>query len=703
MRYLTGVGYAGHIYPVNPSYQEVDGITCFPTLTAIGAPIDVVVLALPAALIADELENCAAAGAKFAIVLSAGFVEAGAEGADLQRQLQDIAKRTGVRVIGPNCQGFYNIPGRITTTFSPTVAPAAGGAYTPVSQRRVGIIAQSGGIGFSLFARGRAAGLGFSYIVSSGNEADLTTSDLLDYMVHDDRTDVIVLFCETVRDPQGFVTGLAEAQRRGKPVIALKVGTSPAAQRAAASHTAALTGWDTGYRAVFERYNVIQAEHPDDAIAIAGVFATCPLPKGRRAGIITVSGGGGALMADMLAAQGLAIPELSPVLQTRIASYIPAHGSTLNPVDLTLNSAELVMPTIELLEQSDEVDMIVLVSQLASGEIMPLDAQLTRTIVDRQAKPVATWTYTLPSPAGLKLANDSGLFMHLDLRNCARGVGKLTDYAERNGHFQTALAAQDPGTAAHAASGESGTLEMRQVLSEHRTRQVLAGFGLPAPEDELALNAAHAQEIATRLGYPVVLKVQSPDIPHKTEAGGVRLNLADAAAVRAAHAAILAAAQAYRPDAHIEGVLVQRMAPKGHELVIGMVNDATFGPIMMMGLGGIGIELFGDVVHCPAPLSADEARTALNTLKSSALFHGYRGAPAIDLAPVAQLIAQISQIAHALRVHIAEMEFNPVIVHADGSGVTLADALMILKPGINAAQLAPTSAHPARPQTQPSI
>ena len=695
VRYLAGVGYQGRILPVNPSYTEVDGRRCYPSLMAIheaaddGAgdeidgEIDVAVLALPAAMIEAGIERCVRARVKFAVILSAGFVEAGAEGAAMQARIAAKSKAGGLRLLGPNCQGFYNTVAGVTTTFSPTVAPAALTPYQPVSKRRVGIVAQSGGIGYSLFARGRAAGLAFSHIISTGNEADLDVAEFLEYLVDDEHTDVVLLFCETVRAPRRFVAALARARAMGKPVIVLKVGRSPAAQRAAASHTAALTGWDTGYRAVFERHGVIQAEHPDEAVALAGVFTTCPLPRGSRAAIVTVSGGGGALMADMLAGQGIALPALSADIQRTIEAYIPAHGAADNPVDLTLNSADLVMPTLELLEKSDEVDLIAVVTQLASGEILPIDPVRMRAILDRQAKPVIAWTYTLPSAAGQKVAAEGGLFLHMDLRNCGRAARALVEYARGQGEDGGAEAAND----AVVRSSAQAQAVTGPVIGEHAVRALLARHGQRNAPEALARTVAEAVAAAERIGYPVALKIQSPDLPHKTEAGGVRLNLADHAAVESAFAAILASARAYQPAACIDGVLGQAMAPKGIEVVVGMVNDADFGPIMMLGFGGVAIELFGDVAHAPAPLDADGARALLGKLRSAKLFAGFRGAAPIDPAPLCEFVALVSRIALAGREHIAEMEFNPVVVHADGSGITVADALIVLREGADPAVL----------------
>ncbi len=669
--FLKGAGYSGRIYPINPSYQEVDGLPCFPTVEAIGAHVDVAILALPASAIPDALENCARAGTSFAIVVSAGFIEEGEEGARLQSRIVEIAARTGIRICGPNCQGLFNALGNVTMTFSPTVDPKTRKSFVPISARRVGIIAQSGGIGYSLATRAESAGLGLSYVASTGNEAGLTSADYLDYMVDDPRTDAVLLFCETVRDPKLFVAALARAQRIGKPVIVLKVGRSEAARRAAASHTAALTGWDAGYRATFDRYDVLQADHPDEAIALAGLLLTCPVPRGNRAGIITVTGGGGALMSDMLTANGLLLPELSPVTQDAIHQYIPKYGATANPVDVTVNSAEMVMPTIELLERSADVDIVVVVTQLASEDILPLDPVRLRPIVDRQTKPIVLWTYTSPSAPGLRSVEESGLFLSLDLHNCGRAVGMLANYGLRKANPPVLTLPR-----VKAAPLPSG---LPRIVTEYECKKLLSSYGFPAAREKLVQSADAAAQAAATLGFPVVLKIQSSDIPHKTEAGGVRLGLCETAAVSCAYEEVLASGRRYKPDAKVDGVLVQAMAPKGYEIVVGMLNDETFGPIMMVGLGGISVELYGDVVHRPAPVSPAEVVGMLRKLKSSKLFGGFRGAAPVDLQPVAEFVSRMSQAAVDHEDAIGEMEFNPVILHADGSGLTVADALMILR------------------------
>ena len=592
----------------------------------------------------------------------------------MQAALVEVTKRTSIRACGPNCEGYFNALGKVATTFSPTVEAQEDDSRVLVSDRRVGVVAQSGGIGFALFNRGKAAGIGFSYVISTGNEADLNMADFLDYMVEDPNTHAVMLFCETVRNGPAFIAALAKARRLGKPIIAIKIGRSDAGSRASASHTASLSGSYTAYHAIFERYGVIEAEDPDEAVAIAGVLVTCPLPKGRRTGIITPSGGGGAWMADTLSLHGLVVPPLSTATQAALRSVMPSYGASGNPVDVTAQGSATgaaVMTAMETLAGSDEIDMLVLITSLTSETRVSLDADRVRATAARCGKPMTVWTYTLPSEFGRRSAAGCGLFVHSDLRNVGVAMSKLAGYAD-------ALARPRPVSAegVTAASLPNG---LPSILTEHRAKALLAPYGLPETRERLATSAADAAEAASALQYPVALKIASPDLPHKTEAGGVVLGLQDQQSVAAAYDQIIGSARHYKPDARIEGVLVQKMAPRGHELVIGMVNDPTFGPIMMVGLGGTMVELMGDVVHRPAPVNATEAAEMLRSLKSAKLLTGFRGAAPMDIAPAAELIANLSRAALAYRDRIAEMELNPVILHQDGSGLTIADALIMLK------------------------
>lgn len=664
-------GFPGQILPINPSYQDIGGLRCYPSIGATGQAIDLALVAIPAAGVAAAVEECAKAGVKNTLIISSGFAEEGGSAGDLQQDLIDVTKRYGIRACGPNCEGYYNAMGRVATTFSPTVETKDDGSAVLVSPKRIGVIAQSGGIGFALFNRGKAAGLGFSYVISTGNEADLGMADFLDYMIEDEHTSAVMLFCEAIRNGPGFIRALEKAHRLQKPVIAIKVGRTDAGTRAAASHTASLSGSYAAYHAVFERYGVIEAEDADEAVAIAGVVLTCPLPRGRRVGIVTPSGGGGAWMADTQSMHGMTVPSLSPTLQDALRAVMPSYGAPGNPVDVTAqgaNTRPAMMTAMETLARSDEIDMVVLISSLTSTTRVSLDSDRIRAVAETCGKPVTLWSYTVPSVFGRDQASKCGLFLHSDLRNVGVAMNKLASYAEAVARplperFEPVSGALPPGL--------SGT------LPEYLAKQVL-GAWLPEGRERLAQTADEAASAAAVVGFPVALKVQSADLPHKTEAGGVRLGLADADAVRAAYAAMLEDVGRHAPGAAIDGVLVQKMAPKGHELVIGMVNDPTFGPIMMVGYGGVTVELFGDVAHSPAPVSEAEATRMILSLKSARLLTGFRGAKAIDLAPVAGLVAALSRAALTLGGQVAEFELNPVILHADGSGLTVADALVMM-------------------------
>jgi acetate---CoA ligase (ADP-forming) len=664
-------GFPGRILPINPSYQEIDGLPCYPTIEAAGAA-DLALIAIPAAGVAAAVEECARAGVKNTLIISSGFAEEGGAAGDMQAGLISVTQRTGIQICGPNCEGYYNALGRIATTFSPTVETKADDSRILVSDKRVGVIAQSGGIGFALFNRGKAADLGFSYVISTGNEAGLTMTDFLDYMIEDPRTDAVMLFCETVRDGPGFVAALEKARQRSKPIIAIKVGRSDAGTRASASHTASLSGSHTAYHAIFERYGVIEAEDADEAVAIAGLALTCPLPRGRRTGIITVSGGGGAWMADTLSAHGLIVPNLSAESQATLRPLMPSYGASGNPVDVTAqgsNTGPAMMTVLEHLAGSDEIDMIVLITSLASETRASFDAARVRAVAAKCGKPMTVWSYTIPSKFGRTAAAGCGLFIDSDLRNVGVAMSKWAGYAES---LQRDLPEPFEPVSGRLYPG------LPQIVPEYLAKQTLAAW-LPDTREKLATSLEEAIGAAERLGFPVVLKVQSPQLPHKTEAGGVRLNLATPEAVAEAYTSVLADVAHHAPDATIDGVLVQRMAPKGHELVIGMVDDPTFGPIMMLGFGGTTVELFGDVVHAPAPVDEAEATRMILSLKSARLLTGFRGAKPIDLAPVVRLVAALSRAALTLREQVREFELNPVIVHADGSGLTVADALLTMR------------------------
>ncbi|HWI25746.1 MAG TPA: acetate--CoA ligase family protein [Stellaceae bacterium] len=669
-------GYPGRLYAVNPSYRDIDGVPCHAALADIGEPIDLALVAIPAERVLAALEDCAAQGVKYAVVISSGFAEQGEAEARLQDEIAALARRTGLRVSGPNAEGFYSAPARVAATFSPAVDLKPGEEALTASERRIGVVAQSGGMGFALYNRGRAQGLSFSHVVSTGNESDLTAGDFFDYMARDAETAAILLFIEGVRDPERFIEAAAAAAERGKPVVIAKMGRTKAGARAAQSHTASMAGWDTAYEAVFRRYGIIAAADPDEAVAIAAAFVTSPPARGDRVAVVTASGGAGAWAADALAGAGLALPELGPALQQTIRGFIPAYGSARNPVDITAQAVHTggLLRAIELLSESDEVDAIVVVLSLASETRITIDTEALQRIVARQAKPLQVYSYTLPSPLGRKVLASAGLPLHTGLAPLASAMRALVSRARFKPTAPAAL--RNPAPAAVAALAAR-----RGPLSEHAAREILAAAGLAMPAQRLVTERGGLAAAAEALGFPLALKIQSPDIAHKTEIGGVRLGIGDAAALGAAYEAVMQAARQARPEARLEGVLLQPMAKPGVEMIVGTIRDPVFGPLVMLGAGGVATELFKDVTYRLAPVDASEARAMLEELRAAPLVCGFRGAAAADIDALAALVARLSDFAAAHRDRVQEVELNPVIVHAQGQGCTIADALLTLAHG----------------------
>lgn len=663
-------GYAGAIYPINPSYSEIDGIRCYPTVAAVGESIDLALIAIPAASVLASLEECAAAGVRNAIIISSGFAEdPAAAPEDLQGRIADLARRTGMRISGPNGEGFHNEPGRVTATFSPAVEdPAEGGPS--VSPRRVGIVAQSGGIGFALYNRGRALGLAFSIVATTGNEADLTIADFFHHLVHDADTDAILLFLESIRDPAAFRAAARAASAAGKPVVAIKIGGSEAGQAAAASHTASMTGWQAGYDALFRHHGIVAASDLDEALSIMGALITNPPARGDRVAILTVSGGAGALAADALSFAGLQVPELSAATQAKIREFIPSYGASRNPIDLTAQGAQGggTLRAAELLLEDDAIDQIAIVTTLANPNRVPLDGPTLREIVKRRQKPILVHSYTLSSELGLRTMAEAEVVLLRSMTLLGQAASALT----RTG-------ASAPPTSAPVAlpASVAARLAAPGALTEPAAKAALAGFGIAMSPARLVTGEAELAAAGEALGYPLAVKIASRDIPHKTEAGGVKLGIGDAAALGEAYRAVLDAAARHAPEARIDGVFVERLAARGTELIVSVLRDPSVGPVVTVGAGGTQAELWRDTAHRLAPVDEAEAEAMLDELKSAPLLRGFRGAPAGDVAAVARLVAQLSRFAAAAEA-VSEVELNPVIVHPAGQGCTVADALMVV-------------------------
>lgn len=668
-------GFAGRIVPVNPSYPAIDGLACYPTIAAAGSPVDVALIAIPAAGVLAALEECAAAGVRHAVIISSGFAEDAAAPAAMQAAVGALARRTGMRILGPNGEGFHNEVARVSATFSPAVDREADVFPTAV-QARLGIVAQSGGMGFALYNRGRALGLSFSSVVSTGNEADLTVADILAHMAGDADTAGILLFLESVRDPAAFAAAATAARAAGKFIVAIKIGRSTVGKLAAASHTASMAGWDAGYDAMFAHHGITVANELDEALTLAAALATNPPARGGRCGVVTISGGAGAWAADALEAAGLSLPELGAATQEAIRAFIPSYGTARNPVDLTAGGAQGggTLRTIALMMEDPAIDQIAVVTTLANPARVSLDSAALGALLAERRKPVLFYSYTLPSALGRQTLAEAGAVICPSMALLAQAARLLQARGER------ALGGATPPPLALPAEVRSHLAGPPGALAEHAAKALLAACGIAIPAGRLVTSRAGLASAVAALGFPLAVKIQSAAIPHKTEAGGVRLGIVDTAGLEAAFDAVRANAARHAPGAPIEGVLLEAMAPKGVEMIIGILRDPDFGPVVTVGAGGITTELFRDIAYRLAPLDEAAAVAMIRTLRSAPLLEGFRGAPPADLPALARLVSLLSRLAVAARESIAEMELNPVIVHPAGQGCTIADALLVRAP-----------------------
>ncbi|MBS0530826.1 MAG: CoA-binding protein, partial [Proteobacteria bacterium] len=435
--------YPGQLYPINPNYADIDGLKCYPSIAAVAQPVDLAIVVIPAKAVLGALEECAAASVKNVIIISSGFAEEGGDSSAMQDAIVALAKRTGMRISGPNAEGFYSEVQHVAATFSPTVDVKPGAVNLVATKRRIAIVAQSGGVGFAIKHRAKALGIAISYCVSAGNEADLGAGEFLDYMVQDSSTDAILLFIEGIRDVDKFLAAAKRAAEVGKPIIVTKVGRSGAGERAAASHTASMAGWSAAYDAVFAKYGFIVSNDLDEAVAIACVLTTSPLPKGDRVAVLTVSGGAGIWGADTVSAQGMQVPELSASIQDEIRKLLPSYGTARNPIDVTaqgVNSGGL-QKSIDLLSDSDEVDAMLVVLSLSSEVRMPFKQAELKPVIDAQKKPIVFYSYTLPSMFARTELAKSGAVVLSGLTHAGVALREMVRYA----NFKPAPAAAASG------------------------------------------------------------------------------------------------------------------------------------------------------------------------------------------------------------------------------------------------------------------
>lgn len=676
MSNLLRHGYAGGLYPINHNRREIHGLTAYPDLAALPERVDLALICIPAAAVPGALEACAAAGIRNVVVTSSGFADIGESGMAVERETIALGRRLGLRLAGPNTQGFFNVPACIAATFSPAVGIDPG---PKGPRRRIAVVAQSGGMGFALYNRGRIEGLDFSTVVSVGNQGDLEIADYADALLDDDETKTILLFIEAIKTPARFLALAAKAARLGKPLIVAKIGRFKGAKRAVASHTGSLAGSDAAYDAIFAQYGVIRAENPDEMVEIAALFTRHQLPRGNRLAILSATGGIAAWLADICEAAGFELPEIDAERQQRLREVIPPYGSPRNPVDITAQGLTGYARSLAIIADQPDLDAIIIAISLAQDVRLAREGEAIAELARTSGKPILLFAYTVASEASKALLAGWDLHCYNRMAGCARALQAGIEYWQFQEACRAAGVSADVAPIAASDTVARYLAQRDHILCEYEAAELLAAYGIASLPSRLALSATEAVAAAEAVGWPVALKVQSPQIPHKSDAQGVALGIADEAALRRDYARILAAARAYAPAAEIRGVLVQAMAKPGIELIAGMVNDLQFGPLLMCGIGGIHAEIFADVAFAPVPLSRTGAGRLLDRLKGARLLAATRGAAPADRAAVIDLLLRLSQLASDGSRQIAEIDLNPIILYPQGQGLALVDALIVQK------------------------
>ncbi len=665
LKALLDKQYAGAIYPVNPKYQEIAGIKCYPDLTSIPDAIDLAVVAVPAKLVPQTIRELGTKRIGAAIVFSSGFAEIGGDGILRERELRAAIKESGVRVLGPNCLGLINAFENVMATFTQF-------SLGPTVPGKAALVTQSGALGTATAGVARRRGINFGYFVNTGNELDVNFVDVMREVLADPRITVGAGFMEGVKDSTGLLELAGSALARGKPIVLAKVGRTRAGARAIASHTGSLAGTDAVFGDIIRQHGIIRARSDEELLDFVEVFSHCPLPAGRGIGILTRSGGAGALMADRAEELGLDVVALSDQTTAALKKIVPAFGATGNPVDITaqgLVDPSLMRESLKILLADPGVD-----AGVAWLSFTEKDADIVvRTFAEVKAQSPKPFVVSWPGipERAIPAMRDAGVALFRGAEPAVDALAALARYAEARRNFQADEAARKAlsvrALRLPATPGPVSTLEAAALLE---------ACGVTLAKVELARSADASVACAERLGYPVALKIESPDILHKTEAHGVKLALADPAAVKAAYAEIVANAQRYKPDARIDGVIVQSMAHDGVELVVGLKRDPVFGVVVMAGVGGIFVEVLKDVAFRKAPVTEAEAGRMLDQLKGRALLDGVRGGKAVDRAAVTRLISAVSLFGAAAEGSLAELDLNPVL--AGPGGATAVDWLMML-------------------------
>jgi acyl-CoA synthetase (NDP forming) len=664
--------FGGSLYAVNAKYKVIGERPCFPSVSALPEVPDCVFAAVPREAVEGVVEECAQLGVGGVVVYASGYAEtARTERVESQRRLVAIARRAGMRLLGPNCVGFMNYGLGLVGTFG--TASYKG----PPRGRAIGLVSQSGAVGAAL-AQAQEHGLPLSHLLTSGNASDVDVADQVAYLAADPSCTAIACLFEGMADPQRFLQAAELCRAAGRPLVVHKLGTSERGAQAAVSHTGSVAGSQAAYRAAFERAGVVLVDEIEALLDTTSFFAKAPPPKARGVALAAVSGGACILLADQAEAAGIELPPPSAPTMAVLERSIPEYGSPGNPCDMTaqvLSTPAQLHECLEALMADPAYGALVVPHTYAYAPATARIETIGRAAAAHGKIACATWlTQHLEGPGAAETEQNPNVALFRSMRYCMQA---LTHWHRRADQRTAAPALRISPEAALPAAAELIQASPNATLTEREAKAVLAAYGVPVVRDAVVRSAEDAARAAAEAGFPVALKVESADIPHKTEAGVIRLNLRTAAEVREAFAQVMANAVRVAAPDRIHGVLVQPMVPPGVEVMVGARVDPQFGPMVVVGLGGIFVEVLRDTSARLAPVDATEARRMLGELKAQALLRGFRGAQPVDLDALAAVIARVSEFASDQRELVAELDINPLI--CAGERIVAVDALIARK------------------------
>ncbi|HUW19720.1 MAG TPA: acetate--CoA ligase family protein [Sedimentisphaerales bacterium] len=662
---IIKAGYGGKVFPVNPQADVIEGLKCYPELESIGQAPALVIIVVPAKAVPPVMQQCARVGVRAAIIITAGFKEVGKEGRELEQQIIRIAKQGGIRIIGPNCLGVIVPANKLNASFGADL-PATG---------TIGYLSQSGALLTAILDMANSSGIGFSKLVSFGNKADVNELDIIKAFGSDPDTKVIAGYLESITDGNAFVRE-AERISHSKPILLMKSGGTAAGAKAASSHTGSLAGSEAAYEAGFERAGIIRCNSIRQQFGLARAFAAQPLPTGVKVAVITNAGGAGIIAADAIEREGLAFANLSPETTEKLAAKLPAAANLLNPVDVLGDAlADRYEFALDVVIRDPDVDIVlVLLTPQAMTDAAGAAEAIVKVAQKSSAKPIlACFLGADKVEKGVNILREGNIPHYDSPHSAVTAIKVMTDYVRWRSRPKRVVKLFPVNRRKVEAIVERHLRQGVREIPESESKEILEAYGFVTPKGSIAATAEQAVNIAHQLGYPVVLKIWSPDILHKSDVGGVRLGLNSPGEVMDAFDLMMYRIPRKLPDANILGVLVQEMCKGGKEVILGTKRDPHFGPLMMFGMGGTMVEVLKDVSFYLAPLTAEEAGQMLINTKTYKMLEGVRGEEGVDIAVIAEGLQRLSQLVTEFP-QIQEMDINPYVVGPEGTTPIAVDA-----------------------------